>query len=52
MDFSEINIGDIAIFEKSYDLNDFEKFSSLSNDSNPLHHEEKYALESGFKSPI
>ena len=51
MDISEIKVGDIAFFDHSY-IDDFEKFSFLSKDFNPLHHDNEYALNSGFKAPI
>ncbi|MDC3072988.1 SDR family NAD(P)-dependent oxidoreductase [Prochlorococcus sp. AH-716-O10] len=52
MNFSELQVGDIAIFNQKFVFSDFESFESLSRDNNLLHHDLDYAQESGYSSPI
>ena len=41
--FEQFSVGDVISFEKKFQLEDFEKFSEISGDLNPLHHDAKYA---------
>jgi short-subunit dehydrogenase/acyl dehydratase/acyl carrier protein len=50
--FSDINVGDLAVFQQSYSTNDFDNFSAMSGDTNPLHHDVAYAALSEFDRPI
>lgn len=50
--FSDFCVGDLAVFRQSFDASDFQAFSALSGDRNPLHHDEGYAAESRFGRPI
>lgn len=52
MNFSELAVGDIAIFTQQFNASDFAAFELLSRDSNSLHHNVQYAHESGYPSPI
>lgn len=52
MNFSELAVGDIAIFTQQFNASDFAAFKLLSRDSNSLHHNVQYAHESGYPSPI
>ena len=52
MNYSELAVGDIAIFTQRFSLSDFAAFESLSRDNNLLHHNVNYAQESGYPSPI
>jgi NADP-dependent 3-hydroxy acid dehydrogenase YdfG/acyl dehydratase/acyl carrier protein len=45
-------VGDYVTFERSYSLVDFDAFSALSGDTNPLHHDFDYAARSPFIRPI
>lgn len=50
--FTDFRVGDLAVFRQSFGASDFESFSALSGDQNPLHHDETYAAESTFGRPI
>ena len=50
--FNNFSVGDLIIFTKTFDENDFNKFSELSGDNNPLHHSKKYAATSGHDNTI
>jgi acyl carrier protein len=52
MNFSELAVGDIAIFTQKFTASDFAAFELLSRDNNSLHHNVQYAHESGYSSPI
>ena len=52
MHFNDFNIGDYVTFEKTFKTQDFDNFSSLSGDSNLLHHDKKYSASTVFKKPI
>jgi len=52
MNFSELAVGDIAIFTQKFNVSDFAAFELLSRDNNSLHHNVQYAQESGYSSPI
>ncbi len=41
--FEQFSVGDVISFEKKFQLEDFEKFSEISGDLNPLHHDAEYA---------
>jgi len=51
-EFDDFDIGEIYVFKKTFSQSDFEKFSSLSGDTNPLHHDESYAENTSFKQTI
>lgn len=46
--FSSFRIGDLVTFRRSFRRDEFEAFSALSGDRNPLHHDPSYAAESAF----
>jgi acyl carrier protein len=52
MNFSELAVGDIAIFTQKFTASDYAAFELLSRDNNSLHHNVQYAQESGYSSPI
>lgn len=43
IDFEKFAVGDVINFEKEFTLTDFENFSKISGDFNPLHHNKEYA---------
>lgn len=50
--FSDFQIGDLAIFEQSFEPDAFTQFAAMSGDLNPLHHDADYAAASEFARPI
>ncbi len=50
--FSDFQIGDLAVFEQSFDTDAFTQFAGLSGDLNPLHHDTGYAADTEFARPI
>lgn len=50
--FDQFAIGDYTYFQKKFTLEDFKAFSSISGDSNELHHDSDVAAESGYEGPI
>lgn len=50
--FDSFAVGDVAIFERSFSLEDFATFSKLSRDTNPLHHDETHARGTSFGRTI
>ena len=50
--FSDFSVGDSVSFKVTYSLKDFESFSKLSGDENPLHFDREYGTESEFKQVI
>ncbi|MFT5295367.1 MAG: NAD(P)-dependent dehydrogenase (short-subunit alcohol dehydrogenase family)/acyl dehydratase [Psychroserpens sp.] len=50
--YTDFNIGDTYVFTKKYTKKDFETFSDISGDTNPIHFNEEYAKETEFKSII
>jgi 3-oxoacyl-[acyl-carrier protein] reductase len=52
MRFSDFNVGDYLSFERTFAKEDFENFAALSGDYNPLHVNDGYAANSGFKQKI
>lgn len=52
MNFSGLTTGDVAIFTQSFKPSDFNAFALLSRDNNDLHHDNQYAQQSGYLSPI
>lgn len=50
--FDDINIGDLALIEKSWSFDDIDSFAALSGDYNPLHTDIEYAKQSGFSSRV
>jgi 3-oxoacyl-[acyl-carrier protein] reductase len=51
-DYEDFNIGEIYVFKKTFSQRDFKKFSSLSGDTNPLHHDERYVENTRYKKTI
>ena len=45
--FSDFSVGDLIYFNKTFKNNDYKKFAEISEDFNPLHHNNKYALKYG-----
>ena len=45
-------MGDVAVFERTFNAADFMVFSRLSGDFNRLHHDEVYARSSGFGGSV
>lgn len=50
--YDDFSIGETYVSQKTFTQNDFEKFSSLSGDTNPLHHDKVYAERTRFKQII
>jgi 3-oxoacyl-[acyl-carrier protein] reductase len=50
--FEEFCIGDYVTFQRSFSLKDFEIFSKISRDTNPLHHDFIYSKSSDFGTII
>lgn len=50
--FSDFQIGDLAVFEQSFDPDAFTQFAAMSGDLNQLHHDANYAAASEFARPI
>ncbi|MFT6906576.1 MAG: short-subunit dehydrogenase/acyl dehydratase/acyl carrier protein [Oleiphilaceae bacterium] len=50
--YNDFSIGETYVSQKTFTENDFEKFSSLSGDTNPLHHDKVYAEQTSFKQII
>jgi len=50
--FEDFSIGDYVVFERNWDHAAFQKFSVISGDLNPLHHDFSYAEQTQFGSPI
>lgn len=46
------SVGDYVVFQRCYSESDFAKFSTLSHDNNPLHHDANYAAHSSFGRPV
>lgn len=51
-EFSAFKVGEIAVFEQRFEASDFDDFTKLSGDHNPLHHDAEYAATSEFNRPI
>jgi short-subunit dehydrogenase/acyl dehydratase len=53
MTFEQFQIGDYAVFERTFTAGDIAGFSQLSGDKNPLHHDTDYAAKHAVAgSPI
>jgi 3-oxoacyl-[acyl-carrier protein] reductase len=50
--YDDFNVGDTYVLKKKYSKKDFEAFSRLSGDTNPLHFSEDYAKKTSFNSTI
>jgi len=50
--FSDFQIGDLAVFEQSFDPDAFTQFAAVSGDLNPLHYDAGYAADTEFTRPI
>ena len=50
--FAEFSVGDVLYFHRTFKSSEFEAFSALSGDCNPLHHDEEYSKEANFDRPI
>lgn len=50
--FGQFAIGDYIVFERRFRKEDFEGFSELSGDRNPLHHDVAYSEAAGFDAPV
>jgi len=48
----DFKIGDFISFDKKFSLSEFEAFSKISGDQNPLHHNEDYGKASEFGQTI
>ncbi|EMO15849.1 SDR family NAD(P)-dependent oxidoreductase [Leptospira santarosai] len=46
--YNDFSVGDFVNFTRNFTISDFENFSLLSGDKNPLHHNEDYAAISKF----
>lgn len=49
---NDLNIGDIAVFEKTITESDVYQFAGVSGDMNPAHVNEKFAKDGPFKSRV
>lgn len=50
--FEDFSVGDVVSFSRRFESGDFDAFSALSGDDNPLHHDGAYATAAGFDQPI
>lgn len=50
--FNRFMVGDVALFERRFSAEDFQAFSRLSGDANPLHHDAAHAKSTAFGRPI
>jgi short-subunit dehydrogenase/acyl dehydratase/acyl carrier protein len=50
--YSDFSVGDYVVFKRTYTEKDFETFSKLSGDTNPLHHDLSYAAKTKFDNTI
>lgn len=50
--FEDIEVGDIASFERVITQADVDAFAALSGDTNPLHVDAAYAATTQFKKPL
>lgn len=46
--FLSFSVGNCAVFQQRFELEEFESFSKLSGDSNPMHHDPEHAASSKF----
>lgn len=51
-DFSSFDVGDGAVFRRSFEQEEFENFAALSGDRNPMHHDSVYAEGGRFGRTI
>ena len=52
IEISDIRLGDVAEVKKKMTLEMVKNFASISDDYNPVHLDEKYALKSRYKKQI
>jgi 3-hydroxybutyryl-CoA dehydratase len=52
VDIADVRPGDFAEIKKKMTLEMVKNFASISNDFNPVHLDEKYALKSRYKRQI
>jgi 3-oxoacyl-[acyl-carrier protein] reductase len=50
--YSDFSLGDYVVFKRTYTEKDFQTFSKLSGDTNPLHHDPSYAAKTKFDHTI
>lgn len=50
--FEDFKVGDVYVFEKLFKKSEFNMFSKLSGDKNPLHHDEDYAKLTVFNKTV
>jgi len=50
--YEDIPVGKEFEFEKVFSLDDLKLFQKLTGDSNPLHTDKEYAMESGFEDQV
>ena len=50
--YSDFDLGDYVVFKRKFTEKDFENFSKLSGDTNPLHHDLNYAVKTKFGNTI
>lgn len=50
--FEDFLVGDVVSFTRRFESDDFDAFSALSGDDNPLHHDGAYAIAAGYDQPI
>ena len=50
--FEDFRVGDVAIFNRTFSVDEFEAFEKLSGDSNPLYCNSAYAKTTKFSQPI
>lgn len=50
--FSDFSVGDYVAFARTFQSSDFENFSAISGDRNPLHHDLTYAQKTSFAATI
>ncbi|MDC3240693.1 MaoC family dehydratase [Gammaproteobacteria bacterium] len=50
--YEDVSIGDVYTFKHIFSHQDLKNFSKLTGDENPLHLNQKFAVNSGFKSNV
>jgi acyl carrier protein len=46
--YNDLEIGEYVVFRRVFKPDNFQNFSSLSGDSNPVHHDHEYAVSAGY----
>ena len=52
IEFTDFSVGDYVSFKREFSIKDFNLFSKISGDMNPLHHDHAYAKATSFGNVI